>query len=272
MTIFGHSTKAVKCGQNVDTSPGFRIVGGANATQGLIPWQVALTSGSSVICGGSIIAPSWVLTAAHCYDGFANNTYVNPSKKYYAIAGSLLKKGAKIGQRREIEKMIFHPKFNSRLFADIMLLKLKTPFKYGPTPSNNQYATAIGPICLPESNSKEWTYKGVTKVSGFGRMEHKGDKSETLRFIRVNVVDDKLCYKRYAKEKSKYPFDHNTMVCCGSLQKGIATCSGDSGGPFVGRLGDHYIQIGIVSYGASCGKNGTPSVFVKVLAYRDWIK
>ncbi|RWS25836.1 serine protease 27-like protein, partial [Leptotrombidium deliense] len=269
---------AIKCGQNIETSPGFRIVGGKDAKAGQVPWQVSVTSGSSHKCGGSIIAPFWVLTAAHCYDrkfnlSNANNTYMNRSKKYYAIAGSLLRKGSKIGQRCEIEKMIFHPQFNPRtLFADIMLLKLKTPFKYGPSPSNNPYATAVGPICLPDINSKEWNYKGVTKVSGFGLLQHKGNKSEILRFIHEQVLDDKLCYKRYAKGKSKYPYDNNTMVCCGSLKDGIATCQGDSGGPLVVRVGDHYIQKGIVSYGAGCGAKGVPSVFARVSAFTEWIK
>ncbi|RWS24843.1 hypothetical protein B4U80_13163 [Leptotrombidium deliense] len=222
-----HSILAVKCGQNIDTNSGFRIVGGKAAAQGQVPWQVSVKVGAGHVCGGSIIAPNCVLTAAHCldkYDSHANNTYVDGTRKYYVVAGSLIKRnGYKVGQQIEIDKIIFHPKYNRKtLFADVLLLKLKSSFQYRSSPKNNPNATAIGPICLPDVNSKEWDYKGVAKVSGFGRMEHKGNQSQVLRFITEKVLDEKLCMKKY--ERSNFPYDPKTMLCYGSLREGIATC------------------------------------------------
>ncbi|RWS20186.1 transmembrane protease serine 3-like protein, partial [Leptotrombidium deliense] len=158
---------------------------------------------------------------------FANTTHANRKFKYYVSAGSLIRsKGHLIGQQIEIEKIFYHPKWNPiTLYADIMLLKLTNPFQYRASPHDNAEATAIGPICLPDINSREWNYRGeTTKVSGFGLTQHKGNQSETLRFIHEKVVDDELCEKRFCQGRSKYIYDRHTMLCVGSLKNGISTC------------------------------------------------
>ncbi|RWS22104.1 transmembrane protease serine 2-like protein, partial [Leptotrombidium deliense] len=237
LSSFFSSSFAVKCGQNIETNSGFRILGGKDASPGQVPWQTSLTIGSSHVCGGSVISRDWVLTAAHCLDDYANNTHVNRKYKYYVVAGSLIRrKGYKFGQRCEIEKMIFHPQYNRKnLMADIMLLKLKTPFEYRKSPHDNKNSSAIGPICLPDVNSKECNYKGVTKVSGFGLTKHKGNASHTLRFIHEKVVDDELCEKRFAKVEYHSKFQNNITTTV------------------VPRIGRH-VLISEVPLGSLCSK------------------
>ena len=54
--------------------PSVRIVGGTEAPINSWPWQAMLmTSSNRQFCGGSLIDPSWVLTAAHCVRGLSSS-------------------------------------------------------------------------------------------------------------------------------------------------------------------------------------------------------
>merc|ERR1712073_131284 len=61
----------------------------------------------------------------------------------------------------------------------------------------------------------------------------------------------------------------DTMMCAG--KQGKDSCSGDSGGPFVAPVGDHWEQIGVVSWGIGCGKQHYPGVYTRVNKMMDWI-
>ncbi|RWS22871.1 transmembrane protease serine 2-like protein, partial [Leptotrombidium deliense] len=124
LILFGKNVNAMKCGQNRDTNAGFRIVGGKEASKNDVPWQTSvIVNGDNHICGGSIIAPNCVLTAAHCLHKYHNKTSV----KVRVVAGSLVrKKGYKVGQYLEVQKMYLHPNWNAKTSAgDIALMKLK---------------------------------------------------------------------------------------------------------------------------------------------------
>lgn len=95
-----------------------RVINGVNATRGAWPWQVGLhTSYGTFFCGGSLIAPNWVVTAAHCLEG------MKPSR-LKVRAGDLdreVHEGSE--QEVEVEKVIMHPKYHVR-YSRMMMFKL----------------------------------------------------------------------------------------------------------------------------------------------------
>ena len=80
--------ESVECGTRV---MGTRIVGGTNAKPGTWPWQVTMDykghTATTHWCGGSIIAPQWIVSAAHCF------AYSLDPAQYTVVAGNLCMMG-----------------------------------------------------------------------------------------------------------------------------------------------------------------------------------
>ena len=61
------------CGRSA--VPQGRVIGGVDAPQGAWPWQAGLYFGDNdlgLFCGGSLVNPLWVMTAAHCFKEINN--------------------------------------------------------------------------------------------------------------------------------------------------------------------------------------------------------
>lgn len=130
---------------------GIRVVGGEPAADHQFPWQATITScsqNSCAICGGSLISPSFVLTAAHCTDGITTFTIGLGST-------SLYKPVVQVQSKSKIQ----HPNFNKRyLQNDVALIKLPEPVLL---------SESIRAVGLAGSNSGDFT--GTDAIaSGFG--------------------------------------------------------------------------------------------------------
>ncbi|KAK4809558.1 LOW QUALITY PROTEIN: hypothetical protein QYF61_016990 [Mycteria americana] len=232
------------CGESVRTP---RVLGGSPAAIEAWPWQVSLQYRKEHICGGSIIGPSWVLTAAHC---FKNNPIV---QSWRVKAGSDLLSGA---ATLAVEKVFLakvtpaSPKDN-----DIALVKLRSPL---------HVSDSSKPICLPYFD-EELVPGTSLRVIGWGYTQEHGKLSETLQQAEVKLIDNESCnlaaYHGEVTEK---------MLCAGLPQGGVDTCQGDSGGPLL-YSGRHWQVVGIVSWGQGCGNPSTPGVYTSVRAYLNWI-
>ncbi|RLV93759.1 hypothetical protein DV515_00013354 [Chloebia gouldiae] len=232
------------CGQSVRTP---RVLGGSPAAIEAWPWQVSLQYRKEHICGGSIIGPGWVLTAAHC---FTNNPIV---QSWRVKAGSDLLSGA---ATIAVEKVFLaevtpaSPKDN-----DIALVKLRSPV---------HYSDSTKPICLPYFD-EELAPGTPLWVVGWGYTEERGKLSERLQQAEVELIDKRSC------NLAAYHGDvTDRMLCAGLPQGGVDTCQGDSGGPLL-YSGGHWQVVGIVSWGQGCGTPSTPGVYTSVRAYLDWI-
>ncbi|XP_074837553.1 kallikrein-6-like [Carettochelys insculpta] len=114
--------------ENVD-----RVVGGQNCVKGSRPYQAALVDSNTVLCGGSLIHPKWVLTAAHCSPG------ISSLKVRLGEHNLRVKEGTE--QTRNIYKYFIHPKYNSSSDDyDFMLLELDKPVQI------NSYGDSGGPL------------------------------------------------------------------------------------------------------------------------------
>ncbi|NWZ27542.1 TMPS4 protease, partial [Asarcornis scutulata] len=234
------------CGESARTP---RVLGGRPAAIEWWPWQVSLQYRTEHICGGSVIEPGWILTAAHC---FKNNPVI---PNWRVKAGSDLLSGS---VTLAVEKVFLaevtppSPKDN-----DIALVKLQSPLQVSGE-------TWIKPICLPYFD--EELVPGTSLwVTGWGYTKEHGKLSDTLQQAEVKLVDTTSCnlaaYHGEVTEK---------MLCAGVPQGGVDTCQGDSGGPLM-YLGRHWQVVGIVSWGQGCGTPSTPGVYTSVRAYLNWI-
>ncbi|KAM7314795.1 transmembrane protease serine 2-like [Ixodes scapularis] len=231
---------------------GGRIVGGWNATEGEFPWQVSIQQRKTRdhFCGGSIIEPDIVVTAAHCVDG---------NDPWYLLvqAGILdLRNSTDYTQLRDVEQIVVHESFEIADYSnDIALLKLTVPFDFATS------SERIGTICLP---AKDRPLKGHVTVTGWGYTLHDGLLSPQLRAVSVPVkTSTPIC-----DTASLFRYDPTTQFCAGSLEKDA--CKGDSGGTALQKEGDSSVLVGVISFGENCGVD--PGIYVRVTAYTDWIR
>lgn len=229
------------------------IIFGEPAEEGEIPYQAYLISSQNnsnrgALCGGSLIKPKWILTAAHC---------VENTDKTIVQMGSVDKKTMTY---REISYFrVVHVLYNSlTLYNDIALVRLPVE------PMSENIAT----IPIAPKNFSDLAGEYVL-TSGFGLTSNKGDTSETLNKVELIAVTHKECRKAYGAL-----FVMKSTLCAKySTKKGQSTCSGDSGGPLVYVNETTKFLVGVTSFvsGKGCD-SGELAGFTRVSSQHDWIE
>ncbi|XP_043338615.1 transmembrane protease serine 4 isoform X1 [Cervus canadensis] len=240
------SLQCLACGQSVKAP---RVVGGKEASVDSWPWQVSIQYNKQHICGGSILDPHWILTAAHCFWKHLDvpNWKVRAGSDRLGSFPSL-----PVAKIFILEPNATHPREH-----DIALVKLQLPLTY---------SGMIRPICLPFSD-EELTPGTPLWVIGWGFTEENGGKmSDILQQGSVQVINSTRCNAEDAYQGEVT----ETMMCAGLPEGGVDTCQGDSGGPLMYHS-DRWQVVGIVSWGHGCGGPTTPGVYTKVTAYLNWI-
>jgi len=242
----------------------YGILGGQDATEGQFPYQVSLQycvpyNGGCAFqhfCGGSIISPSWILTAGHCFDEDYNFEIVAGILNLTEIDSD----DSEFKQILEINQTIVHEDFEGSVGPnDIRLYQIKTPLVYN---------ERVQPIKLPEQNSQ---YTGDVVASGWGYTTNDPfvGPPNTLQYQTSNMPDDERCVQLVNAILEPNPFDVTANVCTDNPGTDHGVCNGDSGSP----LTQNGTVVGIVSWGfLPCGRANAPSVYTKVSNYVDWIK
>jgi trypsin len=213
-----------------------RVVGGQRATTSAAPWVVYLTDDSGFqFCGGTLVAPTKVVTAAHC-------TAAAPDRKIFAVVGRDDKQ-SKGGRSVAVTKTWVSPTFTSvGNGLDVSVLTLASPVTAATLPLATAGDTAL------------YAPATAATIYGWGSTSENGTPSRYLLSATVPIRDESYC------KAGASNYDPSLLTCAGYDDGGVDTCQGDSGGPLVagGKL------IGITSFGDGCARAGKPGYYTRV--------
>ena len=247
----------------VGPTPAHAIVGGGQVTTGQYPWMVALASRSvygdsrsGQFCGGTLVTPTKVVTAAHClYDETTMQPADRPDLKVIVGRTDLTSDD---GAEVPVSQVWIDPDYSMRSnMWDVAVLTLATP----------QPGRAVLPL-VAQGQSAVYRAGTLGTVFGWGDLRGDGSYAAQLHSVQVPMIADGTCARDYPGGPEG-AFQPSTMVCAGEQTTGGRdACQGDSGGPLVvaGRL------VGLVSWGTGCAEAEHPGVYTRVAAMTDAIR
>lgn len=251
--------------QETRPSEGPAIVGGREADPGEWPWQVALIrSGGDPywdqFCGGSLIAPLWVVTAAHC-------AAEDSAADIQVLAGIHDLQSLDSGYVNfDVKRIIVHPAYEqlNEYDSDIALLELASPAPFRAAGPDQLPIAGIAPVAEGIGS-----LAGVeSSVTGWGnRSGHGIDYPARLHEVEVPIWAQEACEAAYPAGVTA------NMLCAGLPEGGKDSCQGDSGGPLVVYDAEQaqWQLAGITSWGFGCAEPGLPGVYTRVERFTGWI-
>lgn len=245
-----------------------RVINGTTTSENQFPWMCSF---KNEICGGTLIAGRWVLTAAHCvaeYDSldpqfFVDvNSYVRSSPTAFA-------------EHIKADRVYFYPGSDlgsSVPDVDIALIRLADK-------------SSIAPIKIATPDEASWydVHNNIALILGWGLRESSSPYSyaDTLQIGYSVIVDSLICDSLYANYRDAFGQAYKNPrksweLCAGFGSDGVpqGAASGDSGGPLIVLDdNDEFLQIGVVSRGSYSGAtvDTVPTIFTKIEDVYFWI-
>jgi secreted trypsin-like serine protease len=241
-----------------------RIVGGRPVPNGKYRFQAALLAQSfgtndyqRQYCGGSLITPFEVLTAAHCVEFVGEGPDMLPLSDLRVVVGRTVLTSTQ-GQKRRVAAFTIHPRYDPvTLSFDVAVLHLAAPIN------------GIRPIMLVTPGVDALERPGtLATVTGWGNTVQQPvgpggggfNFPNRLHEVQVPITSRAECRTAYASAGASIDA---SQLCAGRTN--LDSCQGDSGGPlFFRAVGGGFIQVGIVSWGFGCGATGFPGVYTRL--------
>ncbi|CAH0532843.1 hypothetical protein VST7929_00690 [Vibrio stylophorae] len=264
------------------------IVGGIDATINELPWQayIAVDHGADRYssCGGTVIADTWILTAAHCLKKTDGSDVSAADISVYVGLANIARvrwgigPDAKGANYRAVDQVFTHPQYvHSRqpIYNDIALIKLKSSIT----------GTAAQPIKMIDQSdlssfNGDYGRENNLVTSGWGYIDTTGQShTDSLQRAPLKSVTDQLCSMSAGLQTIQMP---SVLCAVGELPTTPGICQGDSGGPLIWQNGDvssendkGYRIVGVTSYTTSeygspvkCG-NSSPDGFAEVAEFNQ---
>ena len=244
-------------------SVGVQVVGGTEARTSQTPFFVQLSlavnidgNEAELSCGGTLIDPSWVVTAAHCVKP-SRTSVVHPAQSRAWRNPATSQAGAGVA----ITRVAVHPEWNpDNVSNDVALVRLATPQPTSAVLAINTNGAVPAPFAQ-------------LRAYGFGRTVDSEWNGGSDRLRQVDIINMSTTAARATC--GQYPssdFRSSQSICAGVPSGGRDTCQGDSGGPLVATVAGRRFLVGVVSTGQGCALAGYPGIYTRVSRYATWLR